>query len=268
MPRRFFGKYRGKVVNNRDPLHLGRLQVEVPAILGDRRDSWALPATPYAGKDVGFFMIPPIGTNIWVEFEAGDADYPIWAGCFWGSDQLPQNARVEEPDKVQVFRVQGITLTWSNLGDNKGVTLEVESPVVERKLKMVFNANGIELNNKDETTVKIKADEIELKNKTNSTVTITASEITLKESSVEVKLTGSTIDLTCNPATVKLAASSGIELNNAPGNIKISSSGVEASATVPSIKVTPASIELSNTAANVKLSPISVNVNNGALEVI
>ena len=268
MPKPFFGKYRGKVTGNKDPLHLARLLVEVPAILGDRQDSWAMPATPYAGKDIGFFTIPPVGTNIWVEFEGGDPDYPIWAGCFWGEDELPQNAKVEEPDKVQVFRATGITLTWSNLGNNKGVTLEVESPVVERKLKMVFNADGIELNNKDETTIKIKADEIELKNKNNSTVTITADTITLKESAIEVKLTGSTIDLTCSPATVKLATSSGIEISNAPGNAKINSSGVEISATVPRVKLTPAALELSNTAATIKLSPISVNVNNGALEVI
>lgn len=264
----FFGKYRGKVVSNKDPLNLGRVQVEVPAVLGDRQDSWALPATPYAGKDVGFFAIPVVGTNIWVEFEAGDPNYPIWSGCFWGENELPKNAKVDEPSKVQVFRVEGITLTWSNLGENKGVTLEVESPVVERKLKMVFNADGIELNNKDETTIKIKADQIELKNKANSTVTITADTITLKESAIEIKLTGSSIDLTCSPATVKLATSSGIELNNAPGNAKINSSGVEMSATVPSVKLTPASLELSNTAANVKLSPVTVNVNNGALEVI
>jgi Type VI secretion system/phage-baseplate injector OB domain len=266
--RRFFGKYRGKVVSNKDPLHLGRLQVEVPAILGDRRDSWAMPATPYAGSDVGFFAVPPVGANIWVEFEAGDPDYPIWVGCFWGIDQLPKNARVEEPEKVQVFRVLGITLTWSNLGANQGVTLEVESPVVERKLKMVFNADGIELNNKDETTIKIKPDEIELKNKANSTVTITADTITLKESAIEVKLTNNSIDLTCNPATVKLSTTSGIELNNAPSNAKLSSSGIEMSVALPSMKLTPGSLELSNGAANIKLSPATVNVNNGALEVI
>jgi len=264
----FFGKYRGKVAVNKDPLNLGRIQVRVPAIFGDEPTNWAMPCTPYAGADVSFFMIPLVDSNVWVEFEGGDPDYPIWSGCFWGADQLPQFACVEDPDKVQVFRVHGITLTWSNLGDNKGVTLVVESPVVERKLRMVFNADGIELNNRDETTVKIKADIIELKNKANSTVRISADSIELKESSVSVKLTADSIDLICNPATVKLSASSGIELNNAPGNIKINSSGVELSATVPKIKISPAEIDINNAAADVKLSPISVNVNNGALEVI
>ncbi|BAU12718.1 Rhs element Vgr protein [Leptolyngbya sp. NIES-3755] len=265
----YFGKYRGKVTVNKDPLQLGRVQVTVPAVYGTGATSWAMPCTPYAGKDIGFFTIPPVGSNIWVEFEAGDPDYPIWAGCFWGTDELPADAKVDDPDKVQVFRTPyGITLTLSNLGDNKGLTLIVESPTVERTLKMVFNADGIELNNKDETTIKIKADIIELKNRANSTITITQNNIESKQTSVKTDITSSTIDLICNPATIKLSASSGIELDNVPANAKLNSSGIEMSATVPQVKITPAQIELSNTAANVKLLPIAVNVNNGALEVI
>lgn len=264
----FFGKYRGKVSANVDPLHLGRIQVEVPAIFGDDRLAWALPCTPYAGSDVGFFAIPPVATNIWVEFEQGDPDYPIWSGCFWGENQLPQNARVDEPVEVQVFRVAGITMTWSNLGDNKGVTLEVQNPVVDRPLKMVFNADGIELNNNDETTIKIQADTIELKNRTSSTVTITADSIELKESAITVKLTASSIELDCMPAKIALSTASGIELSNAPASAKFSASGIELGATSASVKVSPATIELSNAAANIKLSPISVSINNGALEVI
>lgn len=264
----FFGKYRGKVAANQDPLHLGRIQVEVPAIFGQDRQAWALPCTPYAGADVGFFAIPPVGSNIWVEFEEGNSDYPIWSGCFWGNDQLPNVARVEEPVKVQMFRVMGITLVWSNLGDNKGVSLEVDSPVVDRKLKMVFNADGIELNNKDETTVKIKADAIELKNRANSIVTVTADAIELKQTAISVKLTASSIELDCTPAKIALSTSSGIELSNAPASAKFSASGMELSATAASVKVAPAAIELSNAAASIKLSPVSVNVNNGALEVI
>jgi hypothetical protein len=266
--RQFFGKYRGKVTSVKDELYLGRIQIEVPAILGTGKLSWAMPCVPYAGVDIGLFTVPPVGSNIWVEFEGGDPDYPIWSGCFWGEGELPKVAKVEKPDQVQVFRTHGITFTLSNLGENKGLSIEVESPVVERKLKMVFNKDGIEINNKDETTIKVKADIIELKNKANSTVTITANNIELKESSVKVNLTESAIDLICNPATIKLSSSSSIELNNSPANAKFSSSGIELSATSPVVKITPSQIELNNGAADVKLSPVSVNVNNGALEVI
>ena len=87
--REFFGKYRGKVTSSQDPNFLGRIQVSVPAVLGDGKKSWAMPCVPYAGKDIGLFMVPPIGGNIWVEYEGGDPDYPIWGGCFWGKDELP-----------------------------------------------------------------------------------------------------------------------------------------------------------------------------------
>ena len=77
----YFGKYRGKVENNVDPSQLGRLQVSVPAVLGSGQNSWAMPCTPYAGSSVGWFALPPVNSDVWVEFEQGDPDYPIWSGC-------------------------------------------------------------------------------------------------------------------------------------------------------------------------------------------
>ncbi len=265
--RQFWGKYRGKVTSSKDELNLGRVQVEVPAVLGPGRASWALPCTPYAGKDIGFFTVPPVGTNIWVEFEGGDPDYPIWSGCFWNEDELPENAKVDEPDKVQVFKTDGVTITISNLGDNKGLTIEVDTPVVERKLKMVFNADGIEINNKDETVAKLTADIIELDNQDNSTITIAKDNIQLKESSVEIKLTANTIDLIDNPSTIKLTTSD-IELANSAAKVKIAPSAIELSDTPATTKLAPSGIEISMGAAQIKLSPVSVSVNNGALEVI
>ena len=85
--RRFYGKYRGVVVDNVDPSKRGRLEVSVPAVLGDT-SVWALPCVPYAGQGVGFYALPDVGTGIWVEFEAGHASYPIWVGCFWGDNQI------------------------------------------------------------------------------------------------------------------------------------------------------------------------------------
>lgn len=264
----FFGKYRGKVAATRDPLHLGRIQVQVPAIFGTETTSWALPCTPYAGKDIGFFTVPPVGTNIWVEFEEGDPDYPIWSGCFWGEEELPVAAKVDQPDQVQIFKTNGITVIFSNFGDNKGLTIEVKSPVVDRPLKMLFNADGIEINNNSQTTTKWLADKIELKNRENSIVTLTQNDIEVKQSSTTTKWTANTIENTCSPASLKLSSASGIELKNTISTGKLTSSGIEFSVTPVTVKLSPASLDLQNGAASVKLSPISVNVNNGALEVI
>jgi uncharacterized protein involved in type VI secretion and phage assembly len=86
-----FGKYRGKVSNSDDPLRLGRLQVAVPSVLG-QTEPWAMPCVPYAGNQLGWFCLPPVGTNVWVEFEGGNTDLPIWSGCFWAEGELPVEA--------------------------------------------------------------------------------------------------------------------------------------------------------------------------------
>ena len=82
---RFYGKYRGVVLNNIDPLQMGRIQVQVPDVLGVGLSSWAMPCVPFAGKQSGVFVLPQIGAGVWVEFEQGDQDFPIWVGGFWGS---------------------------------------------------------------------------------------------------------------------------------------------------------------------------------------
>ncbi|WP_118136106.1 phage baseplate assembly protein V [Oceanicella sp. SM1341] len=84
---RFFGKYRGEVVNNTDPEKRGRLEVLVPNVMGPQA-VWALPCVPYAGPGEGFFALPPAGAKLWVEFEGGDTNFPVWTGCFWGSGEI------------------------------------------------------------------------------------------------------------------------------------------------------------------------------------
>jgi hypothetical protein len=81
---RYYGKYRGTVIDNIDPEQIGRVLVEVPDVLGLTPSSWAMPCVPAAGIQAGVFVVPPIGSQVWVEFEQGDPDYPIWTGGFWG----------------------------------------------------------------------------------------------------------------------------------------------------------------------------------------
>lgn len=82
--KRYYGKYRGLVVENIDPEQIGRVLVQVPDVLGELPSSWAMPCVPAAGIQSGCFIVPPIGSQVWVEFEQGDSNYPIWTGGFWG----------------------------------------------------------------------------------------------------------------------------------------------------------------------------------------
>jgi uncharacterized protein involved in type VI secretion and phage assembly len=83
--KKYFGKYRGMVINNVDPMQMGRLMVQVPDISGLIPSTWAMPCFPVTGKQMGMWVLPLIGSGVWVEFEQGDPDYPIWVGCFPGS---------------------------------------------------------------------------------------------------------------------------------------------------------------------------------------
>ncbi|MBX9583801.1 MAG: phage baseplate assembly protein V [Gemmataceae bacterium] len=99
--RRFYGKYRGTVVNNVDPMMRGRLLVQVPDVLGLVPSSWAEPCAPLAGPTgppMGVYLVPPIGAGVWVEFEQGDPGHPIWVGCRWGAgSDVPPQARLGLP---------------------------------------------------------------------------------------------------------------------------------------------------------------------------
>jgi type VI secretion system (T6SS) baseplate-like injector VgrG len=156
----FFGKYRGKVANNIDPMQLGRVQASVPAVLGEGSLSWAMPCAPYGGPGVGFFAVPPVGANIWVEFEAGDPDYPIWSGCFWGVGEVPAQPALPQ---MKVWKTDGITLILSDIPGAGGFTVEVGPPVVPIPLKMVFNAAGIEISN-SAASVKLTPASVSLNN--------------------------------------------------------------------------------------------------------
>lgn len=83
--KRYLGKYRGMVINNIDPMQMGRLMVQVPDISGLLPSTWAMPCFPVTGKQMGVWVLPQIGSGVWVEFEQGDPNYPIWVGCFPGS---------------------------------------------------------------------------------------------------------------------------------------------------------------------------------------
>lgn len=85
MTQKYYGKYRGMVLNNIDPMQQGRLQVQVPDVAGLAPASWAMPCVPLAGLQNGMMALPVIGSGVWVEFEQGNPDHPIWVGCFWGS---------------------------------------------------------------------------------------------------------------------------------------------------------------------------------------
>jgi hypothetical protein len=86
-----YGKYKGVVIDNQDPERMCRVRVRVPLVLGDAVSGWALPCLPFGGMaDQGFYCVPETGALVWVEFEGGDLNWPIWSGTWWGKpDEAP-----------------------------------------------------------------------------------------------------------------------------------------------------------------------------------
>jgi uncharacterized protein involved in type VI secretion and phage assembly len=117
---KFHGKYRGTVVQNVDPEQRGRIQALVPDVSGLIPSSWAMPCVPFAGKQSGVYVVPQIGAGVWIEFEQGDPDYPIWVGGFWGSAaELPALAQAGNPLSPSVVLQSGLQNTIS-ISDQQG----------------------------------------------------------------------------------------------------------------------------------------------------
>jgi uncharacterized protein involved in type VI secretion and phage assembly len=150
----FLGKFRGKVTDNRDPLMLGRLRVKVPDVYGEEESGWALPASPYAGNGVGLFLIPPTDASVWVEFEHGDPDYPIWAGCFWATGEVPASPGVAE---MKVLKTDTATITLNDLPGAGGVTIETQAG-----MKIKIDATGIEINDGLGASVKLQGPRVSI----------------------------------------------------------------------------------------------------------
>jgi hypothetical protein len=114
---RFYGKYRGLVLNSLDPLGSGRLQAIVPEVLGEVPTGWALPCAPFTGTDAGLYAIPQPGAGVWIEFEAGDTSRPIWSGGWWAAGEVPTDelATPSQPTRKILRSELGLMVSLDDL---------------------------------------------------------------------------------------------------------------------------------------------------------
>ena len=145
----FIGKFRATVLNNVDPETRGRLMLTIPDVLGVVPSTWAEPCTPLAGPTgppMGVYMVPPIGAGVWVEFEHGDPDYPIWVGCRWGGpSDIPPLAHAGLPISPNIV--------MQTAGQNSFVISDLPGPTGGLMLKsatgasIIVNDTGIYIQN-------------------------------------------------------------------------------------------------------------------------
>ena len=138
---RFYGKYRGSVTDVDDATL--RIKAKVPSVLGEQKTGWCMPCVPYAGDSAGIAFIPEVGAGVWIEFEGGDVSYPIWTGCYWRSEEKPDDATPtvkaivtrqglkilldDENGKIEIIDTNENTITL----DSSGMKLAHGSKAVE-----------------------------------------------------------------------------------------------------------------------------------------
>jgi uncharacterized protein involved in type VI secretion and phage assembly len=146
LPKRYFGKYRGTVINNIDPMQMGRIQAIVPDVSSVTPTSWAMPCLPVGGIQMGMYAVPPIGAGVWMEFEHGDPDKPIWTGCYWGSPaEVPVLALAGNPASPSIVLQTTLqnTLSISDLpGPTGGFLLKTTTGAM-----LMINDVGITISN-------------------------------------------------------------------------------------------------------------------------
>jgi len=76
---------------------------------------------------------------VWIEFEHGDPDYPIWTGCFWAQGEVPASPAVAE---MKVLKTDVGTITLNDVTGAGGITIETTMG-----MKIVMSAAGLEINN-------------------------------------------------------------------------------------------------------------------------
>ena len=128
MARKFYGLYRGTVANNVDPMRLGRIMAMVPDVAGTTPMTWALPCAPLAGKQMGVFMVPEVGAHVWMQFEGGNPDRPVWTGGWWGTPaDVPPLAVAGTPDDSRIVlqtRHQNAVTITDQPGPSGGIVLQ------------------------------------------------------------------------------------------------------------------------------------------------
>jgi uncharacterized protein involved in type VI secretion and phage assembly len=158
---KFHGKYRGLVSSNQDPLYRGRVRAYVPDVFGSQESGWAQPCLPFTGDKMGFFAVPPVQTPVWMEFEGGDPDYPIWVGCRWEDEKdmpaLPSGYK-DAPDSVLMICTKGgHSILLDDAQSGGGITFETSGGQ-----KITINSQGIEIDNGNGAKIELKNSQVSI----------------------------------------------------------------------------------------------------------
>ena len=205
---KFYGTYRGTVINNADPKKRGRLLVEVPSVLGQGVHKWAVGKFPFGGNATeAAIFVPKIGSQVFVEFIEGSPKSPLWAGVYYpdeaeddGDFAAPQSFDLD-PGTLHMMRTEmGLELRLEDdrveNGDGGEQRFVIRHPA---GTEVVIDTNGVVTVTDPEGAELLLDPEqkiTRLKGQGDGALEMTDSGLTLAHGSTELKLDASGATLT------------------------------------------------------------------------
>lgn len=95
---KFFGVYRGLVHSVNDPLDKGRIRIRIPQLFGDSPTEWVWPTQVVSSR----FLPPAVNQGVWVMFESGNPNYPVWIGTFELGQSTTNQVYTKAPSSAQL----------------------------------------------------------------------------------------------------------------------------------------------------------------------
>lgn len=194
---KYYGKYRGFVADNDDPEQRGRLRLVIPSVLGEEVSAWALPSLPFGGlADQGLFTVPEVDAQLWVEFEEGNINHPIWTGTFWQqSGDAPAEAAKSPPTTRVLKTPSGHTLQFDDEEGSEAFRLAhpagAETTIDAQGTVVIRDAQGNTL------TLDAGGSEVLLEDANGNSLTMNAQGTTVEDAN------GNRIEMAASGVTVK-----------------------------------------------------------------
>lgn len=146
---KFYSNYRGIVADRNDPEHQGRLRLQVPGIIPQATDYWAPSKGTYAGRNYGTHIIPEVGDVVWVSFENGDPNKPVWEQGYFGAGDI-NTERYQDVDNFWFFTPTGHKVEFNDTENEIIITHKDGNIVAIKEQKVSIKSKEIYLGDVDQ----------------------------------------------------------------------------------------------------------------------
>lgn len=130
-PETFPGIYRAIVKDISDTQNRARIKVLIPAIHDENEKignlPWADCCSNVAGPDRGILRVPDVNDVVYIMFEQGDKEYPVWLGSWWGKNDLPSEVpKGNESDHLVIKQGEGFSIDISDENGDKYISISTQ----------------------------------------------------------------------------------------------------------------------------------------------